>query len=237
MRWLELLVEEACDQLEGKEREALWVRGVSDEQIEQYQIGYLNSSLPTADYPKHFLAWWHEQAKDGVFVYPLTTTLGHIRGIQLRCVDPDRKGYTDYIADKEEPVLFGLAQAMKSVWESESICLVEGVHDLFPIQRHFPGVVSTLHAGIPGNFRRTLRRLIRQLYIAYDKDSAGLKASFEIAKEYGGQFDVRILKYPKIPYRKRHVKDPCELWEVWGDKRLGVYLLDQLKPNPQWRPK
>lgn len=224
MQWLETLVEEAQGFLGEREREALWTRGVSDEQIDRYQLGYLDRDLPTADYPPGFLKWWNKQPRDDVFILPLTNTLGHVRGLQLRHVDLERKGYTDYIADKEEPVLFGLAQAMPAVWETEKICLVEGVFDLLPLQRHIPPIVSTLHAGIPKNFWRILRRLVTQIDFAYDNDPQGIKVAFGTAREYAGAFRFNILQIPKVPFRDRYVKDPNELWGVWGDERLASYL-------------
>jgi len=224
MKWLESLVEEAQTNLSDREVEALWTRGVSGDQIEIYQLGYLDQRLPKGEYPEHFLNWWKKQSRDDVFVLPLTNTLGHVRGIQLRHVALERKGYTDYIADREEPVLFGLSQAMPFVWKSETICLVEGVFDLLPLQRHIPSIVSTLHAGIPGNFLRTLLRMARQIDLAYDGDFQGQKVAFDLAREHADRFRFRILRIPKVPFRGRHTKDPNELWEAWGDKRLGPYL-------------
>ena len=231
MQWLETLVAEAQEQLGDRERTALWTRGMSDEQIFAYKVGYLDKYLPVAEYPTHFLEWWADQPREDVFVFPMTNTLGHLRGLQLRSVDPALKGYTDYIADKEEPVLFGLAQAVPHIWTTETICLVEGVFDLCPLQRIHPFTVATLHAGVPRNFWRTLRRLVRHIWLFYDADATGRKVSFEILREHRDQFEVKIFDYPKVPYKNRQVKDLGELWEVWGDARLGVFLRERYQLN------
>jgi DNA primase len=230
MQWLEDLVEFAQFQLDEKVQEALWARGASEQQIEDYRIGYLNDQLPKADYPPGFLEWWGRQPRDDVFVFPLTNTLGHVRGIQLRHVDPGRKGYTDYLATKEEPICFGLAQAMPAVWNTGRVCLVEGNFDLFPIQRQAPYTISTLHAGLPTPLWRVLRRLVRQISLVYDMDSGGKNAAFQITSKYGKHVKVQTIKLPLVPYknRGRAIKDPGELWEVWGDGPLGVYLRGQL---------
>lgn len=232
MAWLDDLVEFAQDQLDDRVLEALWGRGVSEDQVEQYRLGHLDRELPTADYPEAFLEWWEKQPRDDVFVFPLTNTLGQIRGLQLRHVAPARKGYTDYLSTKEEPVYFGLAQAMPRVWDSEKVYLVEGAFDLFPLQRHLGGVVSTLHAGLPTPLWRVFRRLVRKIVLAYDMDSGGRDAAFEIIRKYREHVEVQVLKLPPIPYKSkgRPVKDPGELWEVWGDERLGVFLREQLDP-------
>ena len=231
MKWLETLVGEAQSQVSEREREVLWSRGATDEQIAAYRIGYLDQYLPVASYPKAFVEWWEDQPRDDVFVFPLTNTLGHLRGIQLRHVDEDRKGYTDFILDNEEPVIFGLAQAMPFVWKKGSICIVEGVFDLFPVQRHMPYVVATLHAGISKPLWRIIQRLVSgfdqhpQVYVAYDNDPTGRKVSYQVVKDYRDHFNIQILKYlQRIQYRGRDAKDPGEVWQALGDELFGVLL-------------
>lgn len=235
MDWLEALVQGAQAQLGSRELEELWSRGVSDLQIEQYRFGYLDQYLPEANYPNEFIEWWGSQDRSDVYVFPLTTTQGQVRGIQIRHVERSDKGYTDYIADREEPVLFGLGQAMPSIWSSETICLVEGVFDLCPVQRHIPYTVATLTAGVPGNLWRVLRRLVKRILLVYDDDATGLDKSFQIAREYGKSFKVDILKYPprKMFKRPSQKLDPSEIWEAWGDSRFGVFLRNRFNLNQE----
>jgi hypothetical protein len=94
--WLESLVTHAATRLDERVREAFSSRGVTDEQISVYQMGYLDRELPTLDYPQEFLDWSHHGEKlDDVLVLPLTNTLGVIRGVQFRHVDRDRTGYME----------------------------------------------------------------------------------------------------------------------------------------------
>jgi DNA primase len=233
VRWLEDLVSFAQECLDDREREALYLRGVSEDQIERYRIGYLDRELPDADYPQRFTDWWekHRSQLDDSLVLPLTTPLGMVGGFQLRHVQQSRRGYMDYLSIKDEACLFGLAQAMPAVWASESIWLVEGAFDLFPVERHLPNTVATLHAGINGTLWRVLRRLVKQISLAYDGDSAGREASWGIAKgDKAKGFDVKVIKLPRVPIRGtlKSTKDPNELWEAWGDQRLGVFLTQHL---------
>lgn len=232
MKWLDDLVGFAHDQLDDRVLEELWGRGVSEDQIKAYSLGHLDNYLPEADYPPAFMEWWEKQPRDDVFVFPLTNTLGQVRGIQLRHVDSARKGYTDYVSTKEEPVYFGLSQAMAGIWEHEMVILVEGTFDLFPIQRHMPFTVSTLHAGLPTPLWRVFRRLVRKIILAYDMDSGGRDATYQIIRKYRDHVGVQALKFPAIPYPKKNrpIKDPGELWEVWGDEPFGVFLRKHLDP-------
>lgn len=232
MSWIEELVTAAHGDLEDEHREALWNRGVSETQIRDYRLGYLGRNIPDLGYPDKFLRWYDRnlsQLQD-VFLFPLTTPLGDVRGLQVRSVSPDRKGYLDYIGYKEEPVFFGLSQAMPAVWATQTVVLVEGAFDLFPIQRHFPGCVATLHAGVPPGLWRIFRRMVQQIWLIYDNDATGRKVSYDILKKYRDTFDIKIFKYPNIRMGGKPVKDPADLWKIWGDEHFGVSIRSQLDP-------
>lgn len=111
--WLEDLVSASHERVDDRVREALWARGASDEQIETFQIGYIDQELPPAEYPANFLAWSGEGKKlADCYVFPLTNPLGEVRGLQLRSVERDRRDYMDFFVDRSEPVFFGLGQAV-----------------------------------------------------------------------------------------------------------------------------
>lgn len=230
MSWLIDLVNAARANLSPEARELLWRRGVSDDQIDTFEMGLLpGARLPEGpEWPSRFVGWWaaHRKSFQNALVFPLTSTMGTIHGLQFRDIEPKVKGYLDYFECKEEPAFFGLAQALPSVWDTETIWLVEGVFDLCSIQRHVPNVVSTMHAGISSQLRRALRRFARTLIVAYDMDSTGRKVSYDLARELKDQFDVKIVSFPRVPLglEGRKAKDPNELWLAWGDKPLGAFI-------------
>jgi len=231
MTWLEQLVEHSQGLLGEREREQLWMRGVSDEQIAQFRIGHLNCDLPSIDFPKAFLGQFKGGERlDDVFVMPSTNVLGQVKGVQFRHVDRDRSGWSDFTPTADEPVYFGLGQAMAEVWRTETIWLVEGSFDVFPIQRHFPNVVATQTARLTAQFAKTLRRLVREIRLGYDMDSTGQDATAKVVGSYGREFRVHPVRWPRVQKLdgKGWVKDPSELWEAWGDDRLGVFLKQQL---------
>lgn len=231
MAWLDQFVEYACEQVHEEVIEALNTRGVSDDQIRDFRIGYLKRTLPPLDYPQEFLKWCHQGKKlDDVYCFPLTNVLGEIRGLQFRYVERGRAGYMDYILETGEPVLFGLGQAMPHVWGAETILFVEGVFDLFPLQRHYPAIVATLTARVIEPMLWTLRRICKQVVLGYDNDDTGRRAVLRFIKEHRDEFKIVDVKYPKKPMvNGKMTKDPGDLWELWGDRELGVYIRDQLK--------
>lgn len=228
MRWLDDLVEKAHVNLKGeRELEAAWSRGLSDEQIVEFKVGYLDGPISGIAYPKEFLEWSRPGQKlVDVFVFPLTNALGQVKGVQFRHVKRDVKGYTDYFISKDEPAYFGLAQAMPYVWETRRICLVEGVFDLFPVQRVFPYSVTTMTSSVTTTFYRFLLRNVKEVWFGYDSDGAGRKGVLEFREKYGSTFER--IRSPQLPRLKmsngKLTKDPSELWEVLGSEKLGVYL-------------
>lgn len=227
--WLGELVARSHLQVDDRVREALWARGASDEQIDAFQIGYLNQTLPelSQPYPEHFLKWSRGGQKlvDG-YVFPLTNLLGEVRGIQMRSVERGRQDYMDYFLDEGEPVYFGLGQAAPAIWEHEEILLVEGVFDFFPVQRVKPFTVSTLTAKVPEPFARSLKRLVRNVHLFYDDDRTGISGASNFEKEHGTAFSIRRVSYPRgVTLFGKRVKDPGDLWEAWGDDRLRDHLL------------
>jgi DNA primase len=224
--WAEELVEVAAKQLGSEARGELLNRGVSDDQIRQYQIGYLDRELPSG-LPQHFLDWAKEGAKlDDVFLLPLTSATGEIKGFQFRHVERERTGYMDYFLDRREAGLFGLAQAVPHMYATRSAFIVEGGFDLLPIQRVYAPTVATLTAWMNKQTFRVLRRLVDRLYVGYDNDVPGRKGCELIKENYDGPgFQVYIVAYPKVKMANgKLVKDPAELWETWGDAQLAPFI-------------
>jgi DNA primase len=226
---MQSLADAAHNQVGTESRGALWARGVSDEQIDSFAIGVLpGSTLPAGiECDPRFVSWWgaHRRHFKNPLVFPLTTSLGVVQGLQFRDREQRVRGYLDYFESKEEPALFGLSHAMPSVWETECAWVVEGVFDLCPVQRHIPNVISTLHAGVSGPLRRLLHRIARKLVVAYDMDSTGRKVAYDLVRELKDEFEVKVLGFPRVSMASGHVtKDPNELWSVWGDQALGAFI-------------
>jgi DNA primase len=223
MTWLDDLTTFSHNQLPEEVREKLWARGVTDSQIDLYQIGYLNVELPTLEEgAAGFLEWSRNGSKlDEVYCFPLTNTQGQIKGLQFRHVDDERKGYTDYLPDPSEPCLFGLGQAVPHIWKNSSVWLVEGVFDLFPLQRQRANIVATLTAAASNQLVRVLRRLAVEVWLAWDSDSAGDRGAADFSKFHAKKFErIYRPKLPQVPVagKTRKSKDPGELWESLGEK-------------------
>lgn len=227
MAWLEDFVKLAAERVDERVIDALNARGVSDDQIRNFQVGYVNKILPSLSYPEDFLKWSCGGSRlEDMYCFPVTNVLGEIRGFQCRPVNREIRGYSDYFVDTGEPALFGLAQAAPYMWELRSGTVVEGVFDLFPVQRHDPTVVATLTARVPESFLRTLKRMCRRVVLGYDNDHTGRKHVRAFMEEQAGEFDSLVdIQWKKITMLDGKIsKDPGDLWEIWGDKELGDFI-------------
>lgn len=232
MTWLDDLVSHAHEQLDERCREELLGRGVSPEQMELFRIGYLPGRLPEHVQDKDFHKWCREAPRriDDVFVLPLTNTLGDVRGIQVRAVVKARKGYQEFSLITAEPVLFGLGQAAEAMWRTGEALFVEGAFDLLPLQRFVPQIVATLTARVPDNLVPTLRRVVRRVWLGYDMDATGSRGVRRFERQYGPEFELRRLDFPGVRMSDgTPAKDPGDVWEAWGDARLGQYLKEHME--------
>ena len=232
MTWLDDFASASVSQVDDRVRDALSARGVTEEQIQLYRIGYFDRKLPDLPYSKAFLEWSKGGDKlDDVFVLPLTNTLGATKGFQFRHIDHDRAGYMDFIAEKGEAVLFGLSEAMPHVWQTQSVFLVEGAFDLFPVQRFHPGVVATLTARVVDPLVHILRRIVDRIFMGYDMDQTGRDASEKFLKWHGKssrvgaqEFNITVVDWPQVALDGQLVKDPADLWEIVGDQQFGEII-------------
>jgi len=233
MAWIDSFTAQCHAALPEHAREALWGRGVTDEQMSLYQIGYIDRELPSdIEYPGAFLDWSLSGTKlEDFLVLPLTDWLGEVKGLQFRPLSREKKGYTDFILDKTQAVLFGLGQAAPEVWRTGKVCLVEGVFDLFPVQRAAPNVVAILTAKVRDDLVRSMLRMVQQVYLLLDDDEAGDRGRKNFHRFYGNLFDTREVTYPRgvVMANGVKVKDPGDLWEAWGDDRLVPFLRAQLE--------
>lgn len=233
MLWIEDFAARCHEQLPEHVREALWCRGVTDEQMSQYGVGYMDEDLPLGvDYPPNFLEWAGGGSKlKDCFVLPLTSMLGKVRGLQFRAVSRQQKGYMDFFIDRSQSVLFGLGQAAPAIWETRKVCLIEGAFDLFPMQRVAPYVVSMLTARVSDQLVRALLRVASQVYVFFDDDAAGHRGRDKFVKYHGFRFETTVLDYPigVVLSNGVRVKDPADLWEAWGDDRMVSFLQAQMR--------
>lgn len=232
MSWLDDFATAAHANLGEKEREALWARGVSDEQIELYQLGYMPRVNPAGS-SEDFLEFCRKTLRasgflEDVFVLPLTNILGQVKGFQFRRVAEEMRGYRTFYHDRDESVYFGLGQAIPRIWETETAFVVEGAFDVFPLQRVFPNTFAALTLGTSEALARLLWMFAKVVWLGYDNDKDGKRACEDFKVMVGDSLDVRFIIPPKVKKPDgTYTKDHNELWKAWGSNRYRDYVTQQ----------
>ncbi|HEY1074805.1 MAG TPA: DNA primase [Patescibacteria group bacterium] len=199
----------------GKEAlDYLHKRGVKNELIERFQIGYAPSSNLAIQqlFKKHDfttdavrLAGSPERYRDRI-MFPFRDVIGQVVGYSGRALHDQVPKYlntaeTDLF--RKNRYVYGLFEAKKAIAEAKRVMLVEGQLDL--VLAHQAGTayaVATSGTALTDDHLTILRRYSDTLLLAFDADSAGQKATeraISLALSHGFEINVVVLPAGKDP--------------------------------------
>ena len=125
--------------------------------------------------------------------------------------------------------LYGLPQARKAIAAQGQAVVVEGYTDVIAChQAGFENVVATLGTALTEDHVQTLARLASTVLLAFDADSAGLKAASRAAQIFEAQeVDVRVLDLPEG-------EDPDSLLRT-NQRRVFELAIENALPLTEYR--
>ncbi len=194
-------------------------RNLSEETIKKFRLGFAPDSyeklLPLLKSAGHDLEeaanlglinrseksqGWFDKFRFRV-IFPFHNTAGRIIGFGGRKLREEQQ--PKYLNSPESPIykkgeiLYGLHQAIQSVRENGFLYIVEGYFDLLRlVEAGINNVAAVSGTAFTENQARLIRRYTKNVYIAFDGDSAGRKASVRAAqiieKEGLSAFIVRL---------------------------------------------
>lgn len=203
-------------------------RGVTDEQIHFYKLGLgLNivkcniKSSEGVKFNKQFYG-----TMKGQVIIPLYNSLGKLRGIETRYIESTHtRKYTQYFLSnwKEDAVFLGLPYSLKNIWDTQTVYLVEGMFDFFPVQRVFPNTLCTLSARVMYTQYRFLCRYCKHVVFLFDRDDKGISVVDDQLDRYNIDqskgYHVHRISFP--------TKDIGEFYEKRGYEYFRSYLIQQ----------
>lgn len=154
-------------------------------------------------------------------VFPIWDEQGRVVGFSARTVEKETVG-AKYVNSPETPVfkksriLYALHMAREAIRDKQYVILCEGQLDV--IAMHSAGFCNTVApqgTAFTEEQARILRRYTEKVYLCFDSDEAGLKASLrvmDILLPLG--FEVRIISFP-------NGKDPDEFLKTNGPEALS----------------
>lgn len=236
--------------------EYLRKRGLTDDSIRQFRIGFSEDSfdatykeLLNGDFTKQLLveaglAMTKETTTEKIYdrfrgrlMFPIRDHLGRVVAFGGRALKKDQE--PKYLNSPEtslyhkSKVLYGFYQAKNGIKERNEVVLVEGYTDV--ILSHQIGatnVVAPCGTAITSQQIRLLKPFVQTLVLAFDNDLAGREAArraFEQAQEFDLAVKVLPLVDDKDPaeYIKAHGEDFVKLVEK--SRPYGDFLFDYLK--------
>ncbi|MDQ2798689.1 MAG: DNA primase, partial [Armatimonadota bacterium] len=140
----------------------------------------------------------------GRLVFPIFDAQERPIAFGGRLIAEGQPGQPKYWNSPETPVfsksrtLYGLHHARKAIAAQEQAIIVEGYTDVVAAhQAGFENVVATLGTSLTEDHVPILARLANRVLLAFDADTAGLKAASRAAQIFEAQdVDVRVLDLP-----------------------------------------
>jgi DNA primase len=142
---------------------------------------------------------WYDYFRNRV-MYPIIDKRGRVIGFGGRVMDDSQP---KYLNSPETPIfnkrlnLFGL-NLVQQIRNLERIIIVEGYMDVISMhQAGLPYTVASLGTALTEEQARLMKRYADEVYLAYDGDSAGQKATLrglDILKDAG--LRVRVIEFP-----------------------------------------
>ncbi|MCG6989512.1 MAG: DNA primase [Gemmatimonadetes bacterium] len=121
----------------------------------------------------------------GRIVFPIEALSGKVIAFGGRIVAEDARDAPKYLNSPETPIyhkgrnLYGLSWARHAIRREESAVLVEGYMDVVSLAAHgFENVVAPLGTALTPEQAKLLARYTERVFLLFDSDSAGLKATF-----------------------------------------------------------
>lgn len=237
--------------LSGPAAEYLSQRGLQPASIEQFGLGYAPQSWnglvsflqQQGVSPEEGLAAGVLAEKDGRYfdrfrhriTFPIADTLGRTIAFTARALGaadtPKYLNSPETALFKKNQLLYGYTQARQAIRASSRTIVVEGLFDAIALhQLGFPETVAVLGSGLSAEQGLLLKRLeVQQLYLAFDADEAGRKATLHsLELEIARSFLVSAVVM-------EGGQDPGDLLKVSQGAQRFQQLLQQALPEVEFR--
>ncbi len=233
-------------------------RGLSDETIEEWQIGYSPEDwnmtykfLHSRGYTDKeiFLAGMSIKSQNrfgyydrfrGRIMFPIRDTNGSTVAFTAR-VSP-KKEATEKIGkyinspqtlvyDKSK-VLFGLDKAKQAIKKHDGVILVEGQMDVITAhQSGWKNVVASSGTALTTEQVNLIKRLTSNIYLAFDMDQAGeIAADRGIREAMAGEMNIKIVELPEGKDPDECIKKNLTAWQkaIAEAKPMMQYYFDKV---------
>jgi len=176
--------EEPCNYLHG--------RGLSDEDIKKYSLGYLKfvsiKEDKSLDYENLKEKTWGFKGLQKRIIFPLRNILGHVNGLVIR--DIHKKMYVQVLFEEAKKIgaFFGIYEALPHILSSKKVFVHEGAIDCISFSKVFPNSVSTLTSFINESQFQLLSLFADKIILVFDNDGPGKYGVKKSLEAYGDRY-------------------------------------------------
>lgn len=148
---------------------------------------------------------------------------GHLIGIQTRRLDMHLYRWAQ--ADKAQhlPIIYGSRQDFDILYTTGKMMMTEGIFDRGAMKRCFPeyAVFARLSKGVAKQLLVFVQRYSNVVWLAFDQDEPGQKATETAEQRLQGKVEVNTLNFP--------YKDPAKFMEKRGEAHMRTSLKKQIR--------
>lgn len=148
---------------------------------------------------------------------------GQLIGVQTRRVDEHEYRWHQAPKAQHLPIIYGSPGDYQILYDTGRMVMTEGAFDRAAIKRCLPdyAVFARLSKGIAKQLLNMTNRYGKLVWLAFDQDEPGRKATETATERLKGKMDVYPLKLP--------AKDPSKLIESIGEKRMKEIVERQVR--------
>ena len=226
----------------GKAREYLAGRGLSEETLKNFGVGYAPSAWDKIlvagqragfQVPEMHAVGLVQKGRQGEYdrfrsriMFPIRDARGRVLGFGGRAMRPDQgakyvnTAETDFF--HKSKILYGLDRARGAMTKANRAVVVEGYTDVLALhQAGLEGTVGVMGTAITPDQVATLSGVVDEVVLALDADSAGQEAMLRAQRVAGGRrMRLRVASMPAGV-------DPAELMATEGGPDQFRAVLDQ----------
>ena len=121
---------------------------------------------------------------------------GEFIGVVSRGLEASNFRYMKTLFDESKKgFLFGIHNAIESIYKTKSVLVVEGVFDLLAVQPFFPASVAMLTSGLSSAHKDVLDRYVKKIIYVPDNDSAGQESYNNLIKFCSKRYEIIKVDY------------------------------------------
>ena len=220
-------------------------RGMTDEIIQKFQLGYnpkswdaLTKEALKLKYKKLYLEqsglsiFKEDKSYDrfrGRVIFPIHSLSGRVLGFGGRTLKTDKK-IAKYVNTPESDIyhkskiLYGIYFAKSAIVKEDCCYLVEGYTDVISMyQSGVENVVASSGTALSVDQIKLISRYTKNIHILFDGDTAGMKASFRgIDLILGEGMNVKVVLFPEG-------EDPDSFAKKVGSNELKEFIQNEAK--------